>query len=219
MVPPSDADRLKMMLAKSSPNRTRLPLIVRAICIGSIFLGILFLGWSVGHFGPHPIIFLPPNQQQEKQIEKNMMTLNVSAYNKNGEPIRFSYEFMDSTMNTKIPVIDIHKWTGNIGLRMSINVKPDDTSSYQNRIITIEWRTKEQFIQWLNTDFQQELHLLDVDIQRWQPILQRIKASAGQVSCVYPVIIDSKSPAMGKQVTIQTPRIFYPGKTSPNERK
>lgn len=52
------------------------------------------------------------------------------------------------------------------------------------------WRSQKDFLQWLETDFREQLKRLDPDYnkQKWDELIKRLKGRASSTACDYPVV-------------------------------
>jgi len=146
-------------------------LIIFSLCFG--------LGWFLGNPSPKPNV----------PVAKKYMTLIFYAYNINGQLIPATTITNSREANT---LTSFSKLTMEVGEAQFIHVKPDNSNRYQERTVKVTWPTREQFLAWLDTDFQQELRARGASVQKWQSALKELKNDAADTSCIYPVVLETK---------------------------
>jgi hypothetical protein len=122
-------------------------------------------------------------------IEDNKMELTFQAFDIHAKPIQA--RSLDSNGHP-FPKLGEEWKKGTRGPLVTVEMKPDDSAHYSGLPELVQWRTKEEFRKWLDSDFKQVLLSRKANLNEWKSELSELDADANDISCIYPIILYRK---------------------------
>lgn len=126
---------------------------------------------------------------------RKLVTVIFQAYERDGKAVH-NLVFILNTHNkpVRVPLGGV-PLTRPVGHEQIIAVGGSENTSHAINI-PVRWRTRDEYIQWLENDFLTENNL---DPEQWKTVINRLKAFARENKQHYPIILPDRSDEFWKK--------------------